>query len=107
MTLTRYIRRQLGLLVAPLIGLSLSGYFGYHLVEGDRGLFAWVALKERIREADRLADQVHAQLAIEDHRVWLLRPQHLDPDLLDEQARGALNLSAPGEVVIMNGDPAK
>jgi cell division protein FtsB len=32
--------------------------------------------------------------------VGLLRPDHLDPDLLDERARAVLNLAAPDEIVI-------
>jgi cell division protein FtsB len=107
MNIARHIRRQLGLVIAPMIGLSLSGYFTYHLVEGDRGLLAWVRLTERTQEATRLRDEVHAQRLVEEHRVWLLGSDHLDPDLLDEQARSTLNLTAPGEVVIMNGEPPK
>jgi cell division protein FtsB len=107
MNITRHIRRQMGLVIAPLIGLSLSGYFTYHLVEGERGLLAWVRLTDRVREAGIVRDQVHAQRVVEEHRVWLLGADHLDPDLLDEQARSTLNLTAPGEVVIMNGEPGK
>jgi len=40
MDIARHIRRQLKSIVGPAIGLSLSLYFGYHLIEGDRGLFA-------------------------------------------------------------------
>jgi cell division protein FtsB len=107
MNIGRHIRRQMGLVVAPLIGISLSGYFTYHLVEGDRGLLAWVRMTDRIRDASRLRDEVHAERLVEEHRVWLLGTDHLDPDLLDEQARAALNLAAPGEVVIMKDDAAK
>jgi cell division protein FtsB len=107
MGIVRHIRRQMGLVIAPLIGLSLSGYFTYHLIEGDRGLLAWVRLTERLRETSRQRDEIHAQRETEEHRVWLLRPAHLDPDLLDEQVRSTLNLTAPGEVVIMNDNPAR
>ena len=90
-----------------MIGLGLSLYFGYHLVEGERGLIAWVRLTEQIRDAKSQAAQIHAERDAQDRRVSLLRPEHLDPDLLDEQARAALNLVGPGELVILQGEGPK
>jgi cell division protein FtsB len=107
MDIARHIRRQLKSIVGPAIGLSLSVYFGYHLVEGDRGLIAWVRLTEQIRDAKAEAAQIHAERVAQDQRVSLLRQEHLDPDMLDEQARAALNLVAPGEIVILNSEQPK
>ena len=107
MDIARHIRRQLKSIVGPTIGLSLSLYFGYHLIEGDRGLFAWVRLTEQIRDAKVEAAQIHAERLAQDQRVSLLRQEHLDPDMLDEQARAALNLVAPGEIVILNSEQPK
>jgi cell division protein FtsB len=90
-----------------MIGLSLSAYFAYHLVEGDRGLGAWVRLTQQIRQTKVMAAEIHADREAQERRVSMLRPEHLEPDLLDEQARSALNLVDPGEVVIMNGDRLK
>jgi cell division protein FtsB len=103
----RHLRRQLKSLVGPTIGLSLAAYFGYHLVEGERGLMAWVRLTETLRDAKAQAAEIHAERELQDKRVSLLRSDHLDPDLLDEQARAALNLVGPNEVVILNGEPPK
>jgi cell division protein FtsB len=107
MDIARHIRRQLKSIVGPAIGLSLSLYFGYHLVEGDRGLIAWVRLTGQIRAAKAEAAEIHAEKVAQDQRVSLLRPEHLDPDMLDEQARAALNLVGPGEIVILNGEASK
>ena len=107
MEIGRHIRRQAHGIVGPLIGLTLGCYFAYHLVEGDRGLIAWVRLTQQIRAAKLQATQIHEERAEAAHRVALLRPEHLDPDLLDEQARAALNLIGPGEVVILNNDGQK
>jgi len=107
MDIARHIRRQLKSIVGPAIGLSLSLYFGYHLIEGDRGLFAWVRLTEQIRDAKVAAAQIHAERVAQDQRVSLLRQEHLDPDMLDEQARAALNLVGPGEIVILNSEQPK
>lgn len=107
MDIGRQIRKQAQYALGPLIGLSLSGYFAYHLIEGDHGLIAWVRLTQEIRDAKVEAAQVQAEREAEEHRVSLLQPDHLEPDLLDERARAALNLVAPGEVVIMNQDDQK
>jgi cell division protein FtsB len=40
-------------------------------------------------------------------KVSDLKPNHLDPDLLDERVRASLNLAAPNEIVIMQDAPAR
>jgi cell division protein FtsB len=107
MDIARHLRRQLKSIVGPAIGLTLSAYFGYHLVEGDRGLIAWVRLSQQIRETQAEAAQIHAEREAQDQRVSLLRQEHLDPDMLDEQARAALNLVGPNEIVILNNEQGK
>jgi cell division protein FtsB len=105
MDIARFLRRQLKSIIAPTIGFSLSLYFGYHLIEGERGLIAWVRLTEQIRTAKLNAEQIRAEREAQDRRVSLMRSEHLDPDLLDEQARAALNLVGPGEIVILRDEP--
>jgi len=105
MDIARLLRRQLKSIVAPSIGFGLSLYFGYHLIEGERGLIAWVRLTGQIRAAKQTAEQIHAEREAQDRRVSLMRSEHLDPDLLDEQARAALNLVGPGEIVILKDEP--
>jgi cell division protein FtsB len=101
------IRRRARFVVGPLIGLSLIGYFGYHLVEGDRGLVAWMRLSQQIREANTTLAELRSEREALDRRVSLLRPEHLDRDLLDERARATLNYAAPNEIVILRGDRAR
>ncbi|MGH7063785.1 MAG: FtsB family cell division protein [Stellaceae bacterium] len=92
-------------MVGPALGIALTCYFAYHLVEGDRGLLAWVRLtRETHAENDRLAD-LRAQSAALRSKVVDMTPDHLDPDLLDERVRAALNLAAPDEIVIMEPVP--
>jgi cell division protein FtsB len=101
MILPRAWRRRAQALIAPALGIALSGYFAYHLVGGDRGLLAWVRLRHEITaENDKLAGQRAARAAL-DLKVKNLRPDHLDPDLLDERVRATLNLASSGEIVIM------
>jgi cell division protein FtsB len=95
------IRLRARVIVGPILGISLVIYFAYHLVQGDRGLIAWLRLTQQIDEAHVTLAEVEAERAPLSHRVSLMRDR-LDPDLLDETARGTLNLVGGGEVVLFN-----
>jgi cell division protein FtsB len=101
MSVLRALRRRAHLLLAPILGIALTGYFTYHLVEGERGFKAWLHLNREIRTASAHLQAVRAQRAALDLRVSNLRPEHIDPDLLDERIRATLNLVSPDDIVIM------
>jgi len=88
-------------LVAPVFGLALTGYFAYHLVEGDRGLRAWLRVVQDLRVAQENLASMSAERTALEHRVSHLRPDHVDPDLLDSQVRKTLDVVSPDEIVIM------
>jgi len=94
------MRRRARLVAGPVAGISLFAYFAYHLVEGDRGLIAWRGLADQIKVAEAQRDQARAERLALDRRVSLLRPGHLDRDMLDERARAVLNRIGPDERVI-------
>jgi cell division protein FtsB len=100
MSIVREIRRRARLIIGPILGISLVCYFAYHLVQGDRGLLAWVRLNQQVREAKTTLAAVDAERSTLERRVDLLRPDHLDRDMLDERARSQLNLIGPHEIVI-------
>jgi cell division protein FtsB len=94
------MNRRLRHLVGPMIGLGAVAYFAYHTVEGDRGVLAWVRLKNEILEAELQLAKVATERQSIEHRVLLLRPDHLDPDMLEERARVMLNMGRDDEVVV-------
>src|ERR1700733_13740010 len=101
------MRRRARFLVGPLLGAAVTSYFVYHTIEGDRGLRAWRDVVQQLRVAkDQLAtvEVEHDALA---HKVAGLDPNHVDPDLLDQQIRSTLDLVAPNELVIVQpGQPS-
>jgi len=101
MIVMRVLRKRAGFILGPVIGIALTGYFAYHLVEGDRGLRAWFRLNREIRIEAANLDAARVRRAALDLRVSNLRPEHVDPDLLDERIRATLNLVSPDDVVIM------
>jgi cell division protein FtsB len=101
MIVMRALRKRAQFIVGPALGIALTSYFAYHLVEGDRGLNAWFRLNRETRNATANLEAVRAQRAALDLTVSHLRPDHVDPDLLDERIRATLNLVSPDDIVIM------
>jgi cell division protein FtsB len=95
------IRKRARFVAGPVLGISLAVYFAYHLVEGERGLIAWHRLTQQLKEAKATQGELRGQREALDRRVGLLRPEHLDRDMIDEKARETLNLAAPGDIVIL------
>jgi cell division protein FtsB len=104
MIATRALRRRAQLVLGPILGIALTGYFAYHLVEGDRGFKAWLRLNQEVRAASANLEALRVQRAALDLKVSNSRPDHVDPDLLDERIRATLNLVAPDDIVIMQPD---
>src|SRR5882672_12459978 len=100
MVVLRELRRRARFILGPILGLALTGYFAYHLVEGDRGLRAWMRITQELRQAKSNLADVAAERATLDRRVANMRPEHLDPDLLETQVRRNLDVAAPDEIVI-------
>ena len=101
MSVLRALRRRAHFVLGPVDGIALTGYFAYHLVEGERGFKSWLRLNREIRTATANLEAVRAQRAALEFRVSNLRPEHVDPDLLDERIRATLNLVSPDDIVIM------
>lgn len=87
--------------VGPVLGICAVAYFAYHAVQGDRGLIAWLSLKQRVEVARGELDAITEQRKVLEHRVSLLHPESLDPDLLEERARLMLNYGHPEDIVII------
>ena len=88
-------------MIGPFLGLTAVVYFGYHTVQGDRGLFAWWRVKQEVRQAEETLSTLQMEHDRLDHRVQALRPDHLDPDMLEERARVMLNMGRDDEVIVL------
>jgi cell division protein FtsB len=101
MVVFREMRRHARVLIAPVLGIVATGYFVYHTIEGDRGIGAWVRINHELRVAQKNLDDATGQRDALDRRVRDMRPQHVDPDLLDEEVRKNLDMAQPNEIVII------
>ncbi len=81
------------------------GYFLYHTIEGERGWVAQVKLQnETFLKREKLSRLRQERQALE-RKVKMMRPEKVDPDLLEEEARRSLNYSKPNEIVILTPAP--
>lgn len=95
------LRDRARFVVGPLIGVCAVGYFAYHVVHGDRGLIAWWNIKQRVAAAKAALAVSRAERERLEHRVWLMHPGSLDPDMLEERARLMLNYGHADDLVIL------
>jgi cell division protein FtsB len=102
MILLHEMRKRARHVAGPVLAISLFGYFAYHSVQGDRGLIAWVQLSQQVEIAQATLEKVSRERSALEHRTRLMRPDNLDPDMLDERARQVLSLTHPDERVIFD-----
>ncbi len=95
------IRARVRAMIGPLIGICSIAYFGFHVVHGDRGLLTYWRLKQVIAETKPVLEEARRQRDMLENRVSLLRPDNLDPDMLEERARVMLNFGYANDIVIL------
>jgi cell division protein FtsB len=87
-------------ILAPVLFATVFGYFGYHLVNGDRGLLAMAHLQREVLIANQNLAEAETTRKIWERRVASLRNQSLDPDMLDERARALLNHARKDDIIV-------
>ena len=81
-------------------------YFGFHAYHGEFGIYSKYQLRGAARPNSRASlAAVKAERVELERRVQLLHDGTLEKDMLDEQARRALNLSHADEITIMLDQP--
>ncbi len=94
-------KRKHGRLVMPVLTALFVAYFGFHVVHGSFGLRAKDTFEvEKARLELTLKTEREQREALE-RRIALLRDGSIERDMLDEQARRALNYAGPNDVVIL------
>ncbi len=84
-----------------VVSVGLAFYFGYHAVNGSRGLLASQEKSDELLDAERKLAVLQDERTRLERRVKRLRPESLDPDLIDELARETLSLVEPDDVIIL------
>ena len=87
-------------LIVPAICAAAVAYFGYYTICGTRGLLALNDANARLAVKQEQLASVHAERMRLEHRIQLLQPGNVDPDLVEEIARGQMLGSAPNQVAV-------
>ncbi|MDR1910437.1 MAG: septum formation initiator family protein [Holosporales bacterium] len=86
--------------ITSLLAIVCVGYFTYHLIQGDRGLLAWIQLEKKRAEATRYLAEIKEKNHAHCRKILHLQNRSLDLDLLGEQAY-FLGLAHPGDIIIL------
>ena len=98
------LRRRGRQVAGSFFGGILVAYFLFHMVQGERGLFAWVQLNQQIDQKERENKHLLAERVAWENKIKLMRTDSLDADLLDERVRLMMGFSNKDEAVIfLNG----
>jgi cell division protein FtsB len=92
---------RLGAFLFPLLACGVGAYFTYNLQTSDHGLKARADLERRKEVLEGELAGLKVVRARLERDVSLLRPESLDPDMLDERARAILNLANKDDLVMM------
>ena len=97
------LRRRVRHALPPLVWLVLTFYFGWHAVNGERGLRRMFELKQEISVARQVAEEISLRRTEMERKVQMLSSQSIDVDMLEESARSLLNMGQDGDYVILEG----
>ena len=100
-------QRNTGRLIIPSLCVLFLAYFGFHAYHGEFGIYSKYQLEAQAADLQAKLDAVKARRVDLERRVQLMHEGTLEKDMLDEQARKALNLSHADEITIMLPASAK
>lgn len=82
--------------------LGLLGFFAWHAQEGPRGFAFHQKLASQSRQLSEELAAIQKQRTDFETRVALLRPESVDPDMLDEMARSTLDVAGPNDLIVLD-----
>lgn len=79
---------------------GLLGFFAWHAQYGPRGFASQTTLIEKLVSMEGDYNTIRARRESLEARVSLLRPDSIDPDMLDEAARRTLGFSGETDIIV-------
>lgn len=105
MVTRKRFRTVLNALALYTLAALVIGYFGINAYSGKHGLRARQDLDQQIAQLNDELTALRAERAGWERRVSLLKPESIDPDMLDERARALLNYADPRELTLRLEQP--
>jgi cell division protein FtsB len=99
------LRSVLNALALYTIAALVIGYFGVNAYTGNHGLRAKQDLDQQIWQLTSELAALKNERTVWERRVALLKPESIDPDLLDERARVLLDYADPRDLTLRLKQP--
>jgi cell division protein FtsB len=99
------LRTVLNALALYTIAALVIGYFGVNAYTGNHGLRAKQDLDQQIGQLSSELGALKSDRAVWERRVALLKPESIDPDMLDERARVLLDYADPRDLTLRLKQP--
>jgi len=96
----RWIKRAFLAALWPVVLMGVTVYFGWYGLNGAHGQKALPLREAALASAQADLTKAQAERDGWQQRVASLKSDHLDPDMLDQQARTVLNMAKPDEIVV-------
>jgi cell division protein FtsB len=100
MRIRRSVTRFFGATVIPAISIAVAAYFGAYAINGQRGYLALQHTNAQLSTDRAKLAALQGDNTRLKHRIDLLQPGHVDPDLVEELARGQLLSGAPNQIAV-------
>lgn len=81
--------------------LAFQAYLGYSAISGQFGIESREDILADIEVLEDRSAALQAELDAYRHRVSLMNPRHLDPDIVTERARALLNMAHANDILVM------
>jgi len=94
------VTRVFAAMVLPAICGAVSAYFGYYAIWGERGAMALQDTQAELGVRQEELAQLHDQRTRLEHRIQLMTPGSVDPDMVEELSRSELMNGAPNQVAV-------
>ena len=87
--------------LTTIIGVMLCLYFSYHTVFGHRSILTLTKLENKIELAVANNDDATQERQTLEAKVLAMRPDSINPDMLEERARSVLGYKRVDEVMVL------
>lgn len=98
----QYRKSPLRHFVIPCIAAASLAYFGFHGITGNLGLTSKAEYEQRLAGLEAELQSLSTARAMLETRTAALSDGSLQRDVIDEQARLALGLANPNELILLH-----
>lgn len=76
-------------------------YFVFHTLNGDRGALSWITQRKKASNLEQILHDLTEENTFLENKINLLQDEHIDIDILEENARTVLNFAHEDDDVVL------